>query len=87
MQIQAINRRAQQKFGNFISAMDLVLESFEAVDKLIARMDPKHAPGGFTVATPSELTGFKAKAFADLERLRATAKKYEAELISREWRV
>lgn len=87
MQIQAINRRAMDKYRQFVSAMDMVLESFDSLDSVIAEVDPKNSAGGWTVATQKELQGYRARAFDELERLRTIAKKYEAELISREWRV
>lgn len=87
MQIQAINRRALDKYRAFVMSMDLVLESFDSLDKVIAKVDPKNAPGGWTVATQKELHGYRQRAFDELERLRTIAKKYEAELVSREWRI
>lgn len=87
MQIQAVNRRAMEKYREFVSAMDMVLESFDSLDAVIAKVDPKSAAGGWTVATQKELHGYRVRAFEELERLRTIAKKYEAELISREWRI
>lgn len=87
MQIATVNRRAQQRYGQFVSAMDLVLEALESLDGLIAEVDPKRAAGGWTVPTPEELSGHRQKATDELERLREIAKKYEAELISRDWRL
>lgn len=87
MQIPAINRRAMDKYREFVAAMDMVLESFDSLDAVIARIEPKKAAGGWTVATKKELQGYRARAFDELERLRTIAKKYEAELVSREWRV
>ena len=37
--------------------------------------------------TREELQGLKRTATEELERLRAKSKKYEAELVSREWRL
>jgi hypothetical protein len=87
MQIAVINNRARQKYGVLVGAMDMAVEALDAVDKVIARMDPKHASGGWTVSTPDELRAFRMKAFDELERLRKSTKKYEAELISRDWRL
>ena len=87
MQIQVVNRRAQERYGQFVSAMDLVLEALESVDKVIARVDDSFRPGGFTVATQAELVDYRRDAFEELDELRAMARKYEAELLSREWRL
>ncbi|MGC7101607.1 hypothetical protein ACPZ19_43620 [Amycolatopsis lurida] len=87
MQINAVNQRARRLYGAFISAMDMVGESFDALDKLIEKVDDKAAPGGFTVATKDELKGMRQRAFDELDRLRSQAKKYEAELVSRDWRI
>ncbi|RSM80416.1 hypothetical protein DMH04_30255 [Kibdelosporangium aridum] len=87
MQIALINNRAQQKYGALVGALDLVSEAFDAVDKVIDGMDPGKASGGWTVATPDELRGMRTKAFEAIERFRAGTKKYEAELVSRDWRL
>jgi hypothetical protein len=87
MQIAAINNRARQKYGALVGALDLVAEAFDAVDKVIAKMDPGKVSGGWTVATPDELRGYRTKAFDAVDRLRTATKKYEAELISRDWRL
>ncbi|PXY28227.1 hypothetical protein [Prauserella muralis] len=87
MQIPALNRRAQQNYATFVAAMDLVAQQFDEIDTLIDALDEDAMPGGFTVATPDELRGFRAKAFDELDRMRAVARKYEGELISRDWRL
>ncbi|MBK1785587.1 hypothetical protein [Prauserella cavernicola] len=87
MQISALNRRAQQNYAAFVAAMDLVAEQFDEVDKLIDALDDRAVPGGFTVATPDEIRGFRGKAFDELDRMRVVARKYEGDLISREWRL
>jgi hypothetical protein len=87
MQVAAINRRALQNYGAFVSAMDLVLEALEALDKVIDQVDDTKAHAGWTVATQDELKGYRLQAFDELDRLRTIAKKYEAELISRDWRL
>lgn len=82
-----MNRRAQQNYANFVNAMNLVAEQFDEVDKLINSLDDDDMPGGFSVSSPDELRGFRQKAFDELDRMRATARKYEGELISRDWRL
>jgi len=87
MQFAVINSRARARYGQFVSATDMVLQALESADKLIARVDDARHSGGFTVATQDELVGFRRTAFEALESLRGTAKTYEAELVSREWRL
>lgn len=87
MQIDAINRRARDRYGVFVSAMDMVLEALEGLDALIEKVDDSHDGPGWTVATQDELKGYRMQATDALVRLRAAAKKYETELVSREWRV
>jgi hypothetical protein len=87
MQIEAVNRRARERYGVFVTAMDMVLETLEGLDELIGRVDDKHAGSGWTVATQDELKGYRMQAVDELERLRTAAKKYETELVSRDWRI
>lgn len=87
MQIAAVNRRAQQRYQSFVSSMDLVLDALQSLDSVIDNVDPKQASRGWTVPTPDELSGHRQKATDELERLRVIAKKYEAELVSRDWRL
>ena len=87
MRSDVINHRARSRYGQFVSAMDMVLEALETVDPLIKRVDDKHAPNGFTLATTDELLGQRRATFDALETLRRRAKKYEAELVSRDWRL
>ncbi|EHR52152.1 hypothetical protein SacmaDRAFT_3954 [Saccharomonospora marina XMU15] len=88
MQVEMLNRRAMGRYQNFVAAMELVRESLDELDGLIAKVPAKPSTGsGWTVATRDELTGYRRQATDELERLRETAKKYEAELVSRDWRV
>jgi hypothetical protein len=87
MQIEALNRRARERYGTFVGAMDMVLHALDETNALINRIQRKPAGPGWTVATKEELRGMRRAAFEELERLRRKSKKYEAELISREWRL
>ena len=86
MQVAAINRRAQARYSEFVTAMDLLAALFDELDKLINKVDDRKVAGGFTIATKDELTSYRRTAFDNLDRLRTHAKKYEAELVSRDWR-
>ena len=88
MQVKALNRLAQRKYEEFVGALDMVGVAFEQAKKLIATHDPTKAPAGvWSVPSREDLDAALARAQDDLNRLRANAKKYEAELVSREWRV
>lgn len=87
MQVQAVNRRAQQQYATFVAAMDQVLEALQGLDPLIAQVDESEQGTGWSTVTRDELTAYRIRAVDELERLRATAKKYEANLVSRDWRL
>lgn len=87
MQIGAVNRRAQKRYATFVSAMDLVREMLDEANKLVAKMPKRPESPGWTVSTREELQGLRRNAIGELERLRKKSKTYEAELISREWRL
>lgn len=87
MQVQAVNRRAQQHYATFVAAMDQVLESLQRLDPLIEQVDDSTPETGWSAVPRDELTAYRIRAVDELERLRTTAKKYEANLISRDWRL
>jgi hypothetical protein len=87
MQIEAMNRRARERYSTFVTSMDLVLQALEGLNQLIDKVDDKHTGSGWTVATQDELKGYRMQALDELQRLRVAAKKYETELVSREWRI
>lgn len=87
MQISAINRRAQQKYAAFVGAMDMVREALDEAHKLVAKMPKQPASAKWTVSTREEMQGLERTAVGELERLRKKSKRYEAELVSREWRL
>jgi hypothetical protein len=85
---QVLNARAQEKYGQFVSALNFVQEQLAELVKLIERMSERRLPPGtWRVATPEQLKAMHKTALADLEALQVQAKKYETELKSREWRV
>lgn len=87
VQIAAVNRRARERYSAFVTSMDFVLEALEGLDGLIGKVDDSHTGPGWTVATQDELKGYRMQALDELERLRVVAKKYETDLVSREWRI
>lgn len=87
MQIESINRRARERYASFVSAMDMVREALDNLTPLIAKVHARSGGTGWTVPTREELAGMKRTVGEELERLRSKTKKYEAELVSREWRL
>jgi hypothetical protein len=88
VQVQALNARATERYGEFVGAIDTVTELLVPLEQLINRMSERRVPAGsWRIAKPEELKRMLGQARRDLEELKAHAKKYEAELKSREWRV
>ena len=88
MPSQVLNARAQEKYGQFVAALNFVREQLAELDKLITRMsERKLPPGTWRIATPEQLKAMHKTVVANLEALQVQAKKYESELKSREWRV
>ena len=88
-QIQAVNQHAMRKFSEFEFAMQHVANSLAETEALIKSMNEGQDKRikGFQVPTKKELMELRKKAVAALDALRRAAKQYEAELISRGWRV
>jgi vacuolar-type H+-ATPase subunit D/Vma8 len=89
MQVQAVNQHAVVKYREFEWAMQTVCESLEATQRLVNAMSD-HYTGrfeGWQVPTKKEVQEARRKAVALLDGLRKKAKEYEAELLSRGWRV
>jgi hypothetical protein len=87
MQVQAVNRQAQQKYAAFVGALELVREVLNDVDKLVKKHNGKGDDAAWSIPDKDELQAAHRKAVDDLQALRANAKKYETELISKTWRV
>ena len=89
MQVQAVNQHAVVKYREFEWALQTVCESLEATQRLVNAMSD-HYTGrfeGWQVPTKKEVQEARRKAVALLDGLRKKAKEYEAELLSRGWRV
>ncbi len=89
MQVQAVNQHAVVKYREMEWAMQTVCESLEATQRLVNAMSD-HYTGrfeGWQVPTKKEVQEARRKAVALLDGLRKKAKEYEAELLSRGWRV
>ncbi|ACU35238.1 hypothetical protein [Actinosynnema mirum] len=89
MQVAAINRAAQQNYATFKAALVLLQETVdEQVRGLIAKVEDADIPGtAWAVPSADELKSLCDKAVREIEQFSKDAKDYEAELISRNWRV
>jgi hypothetical protein len=89
MQVQAVNQHAVVKYREMEWAMQTVCESLDATQRLVNGMSDHHTGRfeGWQVPTKKEVQEARRKAVALLDGLRKKAKEYEAELLSRGWRV
>lgn len=81
------NKRALDRYSEFVSAMDMVEQAFDTVMKVIKRVDDSAEHTGFTVASKDELKAMHTKAFQKLDAVRRLGKLHEGDLVSREWTV
>lgn len=90
-----INRRALRKYAAFWAALHAVGEALDQAEKLAARAAdtrPAKASNGaggrrsWSAATPEEMRAAAKKAHQSLRIIAASAKRWEADLISRDWR-
>jgi hypothetical protein len=88
MQVQVVNRRALRKYREFVGALETVWMVLDDARKLADRVpNEPHTPPSWRVATGPELRGYVRSAVEHTDALQARARKYEAELVSREWRI
>jgi hypothetical protein len=88
MQVQVVNQHAVVKYREFEWAMETVREALEATERLVNGMsDQADRFHGWQVPTKKEVQEARKKAVALLDGLRRKAKEFEAELLSRGWRV
>ncbi len=86
---QTINKAALRRYEEFTGAIETVRIALEEADPLIKAMKDT-APGrphGWRVPDKKEVVAARAQATQLLDALRAEAKKWEKELVSRGWRV
>lgn len=87
MQLDSVNRRARQRYATFVASMDLVLHTLDEANSLIGKVRKRPVGVSWTLPTRGELRAMRRRATEELDRMRTKSKKYEAELLSREWRV
>ena len=89
--VKPVNRRALRKYGEFWRALQMVGNALAEAEKTAAKADSgsKRRGGGrahWSTPTPEEMKASAKKAGRALEIMSKSAKRWEAELISREWR-
>ncbi|MEU6698042.1 hypothetical protein [Pseudonocardia sp. NPDC046786] len=96
-----VNRRALRKYGEFWRALQLVGDALAEAEKVAAKSTDgtRSKRGGksvsakaggegqhWSVASPDEISASAKKAHGSLKVMTSSAKRWEAELVSREWR-
>lgn len=89
-----INRRALRRYAEFWQALQMVGDALTTADQLAAKAAdsrPVKASAGeggrhWSAATPEEMRSASKKAYSSLRVIAMSAKKWEAELISRDWK-
>jgi hypothetical protein len=82
------NRRAMKRYQSFLDAMGNLGDMLDDADRVIAQMaDMYVGASGWKVPDKREVIAARNRVTRKLELLRRAAKRYEAELISNEWKV
>jgi hypothetical protein len=90
--VKPVNRRALRKYGEFWRALQMVGNALAEAERTAAKADPGTGKGGkgqrahWSTPTPEEMKIAAKKAGRSLEVMSKSAKRWEAELVSREWR-
>lgn len=91
LNVKPVNRRALRRYGEFWRALQMVGNALAEAERVAAKAtDNQPARGGqrahWSTATPQEMKAAAKKAGDALHVMSTAAKKWEAELVSREWR-
>ena len=88
--VKPVNRRALRRYGEFWRALQLVGAAIAEAEKLAAKADTGGKRGvvraHWATPAPEELKSAAKKSGRALEVMSKAAKRWEAELVSREWR-
>ena len=87
--MEIVNKAAQENYASFRAAIVLLQETVdEHVRGFIEKAEDADIPAdAWALPTPDELKSLCDKAVREIEEFTKDAKKYEAELVSRNWRV
>ncbi|MGE0300559.1 MAG: hypothetical protein AB7R99_28120 [Pseudonocardia sp.] len=84
-----MNRRALRKYGEFWRALVLVGNALAEAERVAAKATDHHGRDGgphWSAPTAEELRAAAKRAGDALHVMSSSARKWEAELVSREWR-
>src|SRR6476620_1794791 len=87
--VKPVNRRALRRYGEFWRALQMVGAALAEAEKTAAKAEPGGRKGQrvhWSAPTPEEMKAGAKKAGRSLEIMAKSAKRWEAELVSREWR-
>jgi hypothetical protein len=87
--VKPVNRRALRRYGEFWRALQMVGNALAEAERVAAKATDGQRRGErvhWSAATPQEMKAAAKKAGNSLHVMSAAAKKWEAELVSREWR-
>jgi hypothetical protein len=88
--VKPLNRRALRRYGEFWRALQMVGNALAEAERVAAKAtdsQPARGQGAhWSTATPQEMKAAAKKAGDALHVMSSAAKKWEAELVSREWR-
>jgi uncharacterized protein YlxW (UPF0749 family) len=81
-----VNRRALRKYREFVGALETVWLVLDDAQRLADKVTAESRTS-WRAATGPELRGLVRNTQEHVDALQTRARKYEAELVSREWRV
>ena len=87
--VKPVNRRALRRYGEFWRALQMVGAALADAEKAAAKAEAGGRKGQrvhWSTSTPEEMKAAAKKAGRSLEIMAKSAKRWEAELVSREWR-
>jgi hypothetical protein len=87
--VKPVNRRALRRYGEFWRALQMVGNALAEAERVAAKATDGQRRGERThwsTPTPEEMRKAAKKAGRSLHVISTAAKKWEAELVSREWR-
>ena len=88
MQIQALNKRAMNKYQELHNALEVVKIALETAAKLHDKIkNPPDGDPGWRVPTKEQVGAVHTKAVEQLNVLHTSTVKWEKELVSKGWRV
>ncbi|MGW1682861.1 hypothetical protein [Saccharopolyspora sp. NPDC002376] len=88
MQVQALNKRAMNKYQELHNALEVVrIALTEAAGLHKKIVEPSHEDVGWQVPSREEVEAAHSKAVEQLNALHGSTVTWEKELVSRGWRV